>query len=92
MINTDTVISDVTFSDVIDNVTLIQKWQNNILNVQINSMSLINFRKFIIGDKKWVLYDNLKRRKSWIDQPSDWSTIDIDHESYARKKSFDVQR
>jgi len=28
--------------------------------------------KIIIGDEKWIFYDNLKRRKSWVDpgQPS----------------------
>jgi len=32
---------------------------------------LFNFCKFITGEK-WILYDNPKRRKSWInpDQPS----------------------
>jgi len=23
--------------------------------------------KIITGDEKWILYDNLKRRKSWVD-------------------------
>jgi len=23
--------------------------------------------QIIIGDEKWILYDNLKRRKSWVD-------------------------
>jgi len=39
--------------------------------VQINSvpLSLIDFRKFITGDEKWMLYDNPKRRKSWMINP-----------------------
>jgi len=39
---------------------------SHMLGVQIDSvpLPLINFRKFIIDDKKWILYDNLKRRKS----------------------------
>jgi len=41
---------------------------NLIYYVQINSvpLPLINFRKFITGDEKWILYDS-KRKKSWID-------------------------
>jgi len=38
--------------------------KNYVLGVQINSMSLpfnlINFRKSIIDDEKWILYDTLK--------------------------------
>jgi len=36
------------------------------------SLPLINFRKFTKTGEKWVLYDNPKKRKSWIDpgQPS----------------------
>jgi len=32
-----------------------------------NSAPLINFRKFITGDEKWILYDNPEKRKLWID-------------------------
>jgi len=40
-----------------------------ILEMKINSVHLllINFRKFIIGDENWILYDNSKRKKSWVD-------------------------
>jgi len=33
--------------------------------------------KIITGDKKWILYNNHKRRKSWVDpdQPSPRSNI-----------------
>jgi len=36
-----------------------------LLDVQINSVPLylIDFRKFITGDVKWVLCDNLYKRK-----------------------------
>jgi len=53
--------------------------------VQINLvfLSLINFRKFITGDEKWVLYDNFKRRK-WVD--SGQSTIDCETQ-YSLEKS-----
>jgi len=42
------------------------KWK--ILGGQINSMplSLINFRKFITGDEKRVLYVTLKEEVSWF--------------------------
>jgi len=40
----------------------------NFISVQVNlTLLLINFRKFIINNKKWILYDNPKRRKSWVD-------------------------
>jgi len=29
-------------------------------------LALINFRKFITGNEKWILCDNIERRK-WID-------------------------
>jgi len=49
-------------------------------------LPLINFHKFIIGDKKWVLYDNLKRRKSLINQLSDQpSTSTAKLNIYAKK-------
>jgi len=49
-----------------------------VLQINSVSLSLINFRKFIIGDEKRVLY-NSKRGKSWV--------IDIDREiQYSRKK------
>jgi len=37
-----------------------------LLSVQINSvpLPLINFRKFITSDEKWILY--FKRRKLWV--------------------------
>jgi len=39
----------------------------NVLDVQINQpLPFINFHKFITGDEKWALYDDLTRRKSWI--------------------------
>jgi len=41
-------------------------------------LSLINFRKFITGDEKRVLYDTLKK-KSWVDWS--WLVIDIDREA-----------
>jgi len=36
------------------------------------SLIELNFCKFIASDEKWILYDNPKRRKSWIEtgQPS----------------------
>jgi len=49
--------------------------------------------KIITGDEKWILYDNPKCRKSWIDsgQPSGQPLINIDanaqyprHEGFAR--------
>jgi len=30
-------------------------------------LPLINFQKLIIDDEKWILHDNPKRRKLWID-------------------------
>jgi len=42
--------------------------------------------KIIPGDEKWILYDNPKRRKSWID-PS--QPIDIDAKAqYPRREGF----
>jgi len=47
------------------------------------SLSLINFHKFITGDEKWVLHNNPKRRKSWLD------LANIDHKTqYSHKKSL----
>jgi len=60
------------------------------IRCQINSMPLflINFRKLITGNEEWALYDNSKRKKSWIDlsQPS---TL-IAKLNIHTKKSFSV--
>jgi len=50
------------------------------LGVRVDSISLplINFRKFITDDEKWILnINNRKWRKSVA-----WSTIDISYETY----------
>jgi len=58
--------------------------KDDILGVQINSvlLTLINFRKFIAGDKKWVLSDNPKKRKSSL------VNINIDCETKFTQKKF----
>jgi len=51
---------------------------------------LSNFRKkdflhkIIIGDEKWILYDNPKRRKSWVD-PGQHSTSTPKPNIHAKK-------
>jgi len=49
-------------------------------------LSLIIFHKFIAEDEKWISYDNLTKKKSWIDHR---------HQSrnpIVTQKKFDVAR
>jgi len=40
--------------------------------------------KIIIGDEKWILYDNPKRKKSWVD-PGQPLTLTPKHNIHAKK-------
>jgi len=57
--------------------------KNDILDVQINSvlLTLINFRKLITGDEKWVLYDKKKKIVTLVN-------IDIDRKTKFTQKKF----
>jgi len=46
--------------------------------------------KIITGDKKWILYDNPKRRKSWVD-PSQPSTSTPKPNIHAKKVLFRIR-
>ncbi|CAK9811516.1 Mariner Mos1 transposase [Anthophora quadrimaculata] len=44
-------------------------------------------QKIVTGDEKWVLYDNPKRRKSWV-HPSEPSTSTAKPNIHAKKKCY----